>query len=150
MGPLRRLLGRLVGTIGCLLILALIVAVVGGFAAIQLFAERVEVAPADAVRNFLRAYDDEDPGRMHEIVSEDLKRRYPPERLRIRMEQALDEIGGHLGSWNVDDVPYPREEGAVGIYFEAEGSRLSPRRFQVHVIREGDRWRISRLPDLRS
>ncbi len=143
MGFVRRLLGRVATTLGCLVIVALVVAVVGGLAAVNLFLERQEPAPADAVRNFLRAVDEDDARAAHGRLCTSLQRRYTPDAFaRYFSEDVLDEIGGRLGGWNVDDFPYPRGEGRHGIYFEARGVRLSERRFQVIVIRENDAWRL--------
>ena len=71
-----------------------------------------------------------------------MRRTYPPRRLGPYMDEVLDEIGGTLGGWNVEEFPYPRGPDRYGIYFEARGVRATPRRYQVTVVREGDAWRL--------
>ena len=140
---MRRIVGRLAGTLGCLLMIGVVVALVAGAYAWTTFTERIEVQPSDAVRHYLQAIDEEDYARAHELLCAEMKRRQTRASLAPFMRRLLDEVGGTLGGWNVEDFPYSRGEGRVGIYFEVRASR--ERRYQAYVVREGDRWRICEL-----
>jgi hypothetical protein len=131
--------GGLCGVIGCLAIIAILVAIGAGsmFVGGQLepIADRYLWAPHDVVREYLAAYQDGDFERARRFVCSDIK------------SAGLPDPAAPVGdpnSWSAsvdDEFPYPRPEGQVAIYYLVR-SGVGDRRAQVLLEREEDGWRI--------
>jgi hypothetical protein len=130
------------GLIGCLLLIGLLV----GFGAIVYFggraleplADRFLWAPHDVVREYLTAYEDEETDRARRFLCSD-----------IRNGPLLDpsEPVGSPSAWTAsveDEIPYPRENGRLAIYYQVR-SVLGAPRAQALLEREDEGWRICAL-----
>jgi hypothetical protein len=130
------------GLIGCLVLIGLLVGFIAivyfGGRALEPLADRFLWAPHDVVREYLLAYQDDDTERARRFLCSD-----------IREGRLLDPSApvGSPGAWTAsveDEIPYPRANGRLAIYYEVT-SVLGDKRAQALLEREDEGWRICAL-----
>src|SRR3954452_15522375 len=126
------------GIIGCLLIIAVLVGLVGGAYVLgnklEPLADRFLWTPADLVREYLAAYDEHDVGRAQQFVCSDVAKPLDP---------GAPVNATSLSAYVDDTFPYPRDNGRIAIYYALRIPGFSsPRRAQALLEREDAGWRI--------
>jgi hypothetical protein len=132
------------GVIGCLLIIAILVAGVAGTFflgnALEPIADRYLWAPHDVVREYLAAYENQDDDRARRFVCEGIKSAGLPNPASPF---------GPLNSWTAfveDEFPYPRPDNQIAIYYTVR-SGVGDKRGQALLEREEGGWRICEFTD---
>lgn len=128
------------GWIGCLLVIAIVIALGAGIYVLgnklEPLADRYLWTPADLVKVYLAAYDEGDTARARSFLCS-----------AVKGGQALDP-GAPFGvtsssAFVEDQFPYPRDNGQIAIYYAVRIPGFStPRRAQALLVREDAGWRI--------
>jgi hypothetical protein len=129
----------LLGTVGCLLVLALLVLGVAGMAFGSMIVERFFESPRDAVSRFLGHVNEGDYRDAYGMLCEPLRGEWSEGRLRQEMEAQRAGLGG-IQRHEIDEIPFPRGERGLGLYYRIRGT-LRSRQVQAFVVRE-DGWRL--------
>jgi hypothetical protein len=126
------------GLIGCLIIIvALVGVVVGAWAlgnTLEPLADRFLWSPADVVREYLAAYDEDDTARA---------RRFVCSNVATVLDPGAPVNADSFSAYVDDTFPYPRDNGQLAIYYAIRVPGFSsPRRAQALLRREDAGWRI--------
>ena len=131
------------GKLGCALIAFVGLVVIAAAVAGYLFLAPLFQKPSDVVREFAEAITRDDMAAARAVLCSDLKDKYTDESLRTYIKEGLKDVGT-ASLQEIDEFPYPRSEGRVGIYFRMRGS-IGSRRVQAYLLREERRWRICEI-----
>jgi hypothetical protein len=140
--PRPSLASRGCGYIGCLLLIGILVALGAGVYflgnALEPLADRFLWAPHDVVREYIDAYEDDNSARARRFLCAEI-------RGGPLLDPAAPLGGGDVWTRGaVEQFPYPRPGGQVGIYYELH-LPIRDARGQALVQRQDDGWRICAL-----
>ena len=131
------------GLLGCLAIIVVLVALGAGAAAVAGLLEPIVHrfrSPADAVREYLDAYEAEDVTRARSFLCEELRGALGDAELPNPAAVVDPDAGDAWTAGVEDEFPYPRGEGRVGIRYQVR-LPIETRTGQALLVNE-DGWRI--------
>lgn len=136
------------GIIGCLAIILVLVALGAGAAAVAGFLEPVVHrfrSPAEVVRLYLDAYQEDDVARARSFLCGELRGELGDAELPNPAAVVDPDAGRSWTAGVEDEFPYPRDGGRVGIYYEVR-LPIETQRAQA-LLQSEDGWRICGFED---
>jgi hypothetical protein len=134
-----RLISRLVGTVGCIVILVVVVGLIAALAFGGMFVEQFFASPGDSVGNYASAVARNDVGDAYGHLCRDYRERRTQAQFAQDIERQRVGLGPIQGSTVTDTIP--RGVDRLSVYFRLRGTARS-REIEATVIREDSRWRI--------
>lgn len=135
------------GLLGCLVLILLLVAIGAGAAALAGVLDPIIDrfrSPAEVVREYLAAYQDDDLERARRFLCADLRDSLGD----AELPNPATVVDPDATAWTAgveDEFPYPREGGRVGIRYEVR-LPIETRTAQALLVNE-DGWRICGFQD---